>query len=91
MNALRMTNGDGLTRALQAFQTSSPSYLLMASLDFAREYREKWTVSNMKSVRISHEHLHQQINQLTDITAFTFDDWSRMYCVLRGISREALV
>ena len=30
-----------LTRALQAFQTSSPSYLLMASLDFARDYREQ--------------------------------------------------
>lgn len=67
-----------LTRALQAFQTSSPSYLLMASLDFARDYRERWTVSYMKSVRTSHEFLHQQINQRTGMTAFTFDDWSRM-------------
>ena len=80
-----------LTRALQAFQTSSPSYLLMASLDFAREYREKWTVSNMKSVRISHERLHQQINQLTDITAFTFDDWSRMILSCEEYSGSQLI
>lgn len=80
-----------LTRALQAFQTSSPSYLLMASLDFAREYREKWTVSNMKSVRTSHEHLHQKINQLTDITAFTFDDWSRMILSSEEYSGSQLI
>lgn len=75
-----------LTRALQAFQTSSPSYLLMASLDFARDYRQQFTVEQMLEIRNSHEHFHQQLNQHTELDVFTFDDWSRMIVSCRGYS-----
>ncbi|MCT4781113.1 MULTISPECIES: aminotransferase class I/II-fold pyridoxal phosphate-dependent enzyme [Exiguobacterium] len=76
----RFTNNERrkLKHALQAFQTSSPSYLLMASLDFARNHRQQWTGQQMAEVRFSHELFHQQINQLDGLKAFTFEDWSRM-------------
>lgn len=43
-----------LKHALSSFQTSSPSYLIMASLDYARSYLEGLDDDDWSSIRTSH-------------------------------------
>lgn len=45
-----------LKHALSSFQTSSPSYLIMASLDYARSYLESLTDEMWSSIQKSHAH-----------------------------------
>ncbi|WP_410502180.1 aminotransferase class I/II-fold pyridoxal phosphate-dependent enzyme [Exiguobacterium acetylicum] len=80
-----------LKRALQAFQTSSPSYLLLASLDYARFYREQWTVEIMSDIRSSHDAFVQELQRFDHLTVTRFDDWSRMTLTYEGYSGDALL
>lgn len=43
-----------LKHALSSFQTSSPSYLIMASLDYARSYLERLTNEEWSAIQKSH-------------------------------------
>ncbi|MBR3321060.1 MAG: aminotransferase class I/II-fold pyridoxal phosphate-dependent enzyme, partial [Exiguobacterium sp.] len=43
-----------LKHALSSFQTSSPSYLIMASLDYARSYLERLTNEQWSAIQKSH-------------------------------------
>ncbi|WP_214829938.1 aminotransferase class I/II-fold pyridoxal phosphate-dependent enzyme [Exiguobacterium algae] len=43
-----------LKHALASFQTSSPSYLIMASLDYARSYLENLSDDDWSSIQMSH-------------------------------------
>lgn len=80
-----------LQRALQAFQTSSPSYLLLASLDYARSYREQWTVKGMSDIQASHDTFIEALQRFDHMTVLRFDDWSRMTLTYEGYSGDALL
>ncbi|WP_215145836.1 aminotransferase class I/II-fold pyridoxal phosphate-dependent enzyme [Exiguobacterium qingdaonense] len=49
-------NETRLNHALSSFQTSSPSYLIMASLDYARSYLESLTDEVWSAIQKSHAH-----------------------------------
>ncbi|VWX33902.1 aminotransferase class I/II-fold pyridoxal phosphate-dependent enzyme [Exiguobacterium oxidotolerans] len=80
-----------LHHALQSFQTSSPSYLIMASLDYARYYRQQWTIDEMEEVRNSHQLFKDELDGLEGMHAFTFDDWSRVILSYEDYSGEQLL
>lgn len=80
-----------LKHALQSFQTSSPSYLIMASLDYARYHREQWTVDEMRAIETSHRLFRNELNELEGMRAIVFDDWSRLILSYEGYSGEQLL
>ncbi|WP_214749808.1 aminotransferase class I/II-fold pyridoxal phosphate-dependent enzyme [Exiguobacterium sp. s189] len=66
-----------LKHALSSFQTSSPSYLIMASLDYARSYLESLTDEAWSSIQKSHAHFVLELKR-AGFTVKVGDDFTKV-------------
>jgi len=80
-----------LKHALQSFQSSSPSYLLLASLDYARSYLASLTEDDWTKIRKSHEQFHTKLRQMEGLEIFIYHDWARFTLRYRGATGAALL
>ncbi|WP_114572244.1 aminotransferase class I/II-fold pyridoxal phosphate-dependent enzyme [Exiguobacterium flavidum] len=89
----RFTEGQTrrLKHALQSFQSSSPSYLLLASLDYARSYLASLTESDWTEIRRSHERFHEELRQIEGLEIFIYHDWTRFTLRYKAASGAALL
>ncbi|RSD24523.1 aminotransferase class I/II-fold pyridoxal phosphate-dependent enzyme [Mesobacillus subterraneus] len=71
---------------LQALQSSSPSYPLMASLDLARSYLGTYKDEDVSYLRDEIESFRQRIDQLDTIKILKADDPLKMTIQAKGLS-----
>lgn len=75
-----------IARYLQMLQSSSPSYLLMASLDDARAYAESFTKEDTLSFLEKRNAFIKELNQITLIKTITTDDPLKLIVEVEGYS-----
>jgi len=64
---------------LKAFMTTSPSYLIMASLDYARYYLDKYGEKDYEILIDKSESWKEKINKLKKVHILCKDDLNRQY------------
>lgn len=75
---------------LQMLQSSSPSYLLMASLDDARAYAESFTEEDMESFLSSRDKMIERLNDIPTLLLIEPDDSLKLILRVNGYSGFAL-
>lgn len=74
---------------VSAFMTTSPSYLIMASLDYARYYLEKYGEEDYNNLIELAENMKHEINSLNKVKVLSKEDLKEGYTI--DLSRYVLV
>ncbi|HWO76075.1 MAG TPA: aminotransferase class I/II-fold pyridoxal phosphate-dependent enzyme [Bacillus sp. (in: firmicutes)] len=65
-----LIRAESIQQALSILQTSSPSYLIMASLDYARSYIGTFTENDLQFWRKYKEEIHERLSAISGINIY---------------------
>jgi arginine decarboxylase len=75
-----------VARYLQMLQSSSPSYLLMASLDDARDYAESYTAEDVRDFMRKRAGFLKRLTQIANLETIEIDDPLKLMLRVNGYS-----